>query len=79
MNGHKARVEAAFGGEKSGQAGKVVIDETFKASFAHLGQFVNGDRQIIQRLRRVLAVEIAPGDDLSSIGEHQWVVSTRFW
>jgi hypothetical protein len=24
-------------------------------------------------------VEIAPGDDLSSIGEHQWVVSTRFW
>jgi hypothetical protein len=53
------------------------IDESLGAPFAHGGQLVHSDRQIVQHLRWVLSVEIAGRDDLASVRENNLRVQSR--
>ena len=62
---HEARVQTAalLLGEEGVQAAQRGVHQTLNAALRDVGDLVDGDGQVVQRLGGVLAMEVASGDD----------------
>lgn len=68
VRNHEARVEAALAHQERWQAAQLRIDEALGAALGDVGQLVHGDREIVHRLAGILAVKVAPAEDLLCVG-----------
>ncbi len=46
------------------------IDQSLNPPLTHRGQLMDADGEVVQRLSRVLAVEVTSGNNLSPLGKH---------
>ena len=77
LSDHKARVDPAVTHQERWQLGHVFIHHQRDTALGQRADFGNRQRDIIRRHRHRLGVEVAPGDHLVFLGEHQRVIGHR--
>mmetsp|Transcript_733 Transcript_733/g.1277 ORF Transcript_733/g.1277 Transcript_733/m.1277 type:complete len:583 (-) Transcript_733:92-1840(-) len=68
VGNHEARVEAGLVGEESWQTAQRGVDQPLEAPLGYVTEFGHADREIIEHLGGVLAVEVASADDEAVAG-----------